>query len=253
MISIVLLISISKAAATYNSTHTQKEMGDLINKINAFVLQNISWIGVPFLDPSANFKNQNPDSTKTVRVLDYACGPGTITAALAGYATEYIGIDLSEKMVEQFNLRFSSPSDKSGSPLLENLNAYAVVGDLLDPKGTPASLSDNKYFNFDLVVVSGGFHHFENVELATERLSERLKPGGIFLIFDFLSHAPNDLHNEPALHTVVHHGFTESRVRELFTGAGLQDVQIKLMDEKVLLRGTAWRHGFMAKGTKASS
>lgn len=175
-----------------------------------------------------------------------------MTAALAGYATEYVGIDISQNMVAEYNKRFSEPSSKAEtiSPQPEKLNAYAIVGDLLDPTGVPASLEDKKYYNFDLAVVGGGFHHFENVELATQSLTDRLKPGGVLIIWDFLAHAPEDLHGDPALHTIAHHGFDESRVRQLFGGAGLTDVDMKLMDGKVTIRGTAERQGFLAKGKK---
>ena len=174
--------------------------------------------------------------------MDYACGPGTVTDALHAHATEFVGIDLSENMVKAYNAR-SNTGDGD-----EPLNAHAVIGDLLvagDP--SPAALSDPKFFNFDLVAVGMGFHHFENLEQATKRLVERLKPGGVFLILDFLPHT-NDLH--AGHHTVAHYGFSEERVRQIFAGAGLEDVRVVKMNGEVFLRGTTRREPFLARGRK---
>jgi SAM-dependent methyltransferase len=69
----------------------------------------------------------------------------------------------------------------------------ASVGNLLDPSDpAPAHFSDEKYFNFDIAAVGLGFHHFEDPVLAATRLAERLKPGGVLLILDFLPHAKED-------------------------------------------------------------
>lgn len=81
-----------------------------------------------------------------------------------------------------------------------NCNAYnqgltsdfmsATVGNLLDPADpSPADFKGEEWFNFDLAVVGLGFHHFEDPTLAAERLAERLKPGGVLMIIDFMPHA----------------------------------------------------------------
>jgi SAM-dependent methyltransferase len=64
------------------------------------------------------------------------------------------------------------------------------VGNLLDPADpSPADFADPEWFNFDLAVVGLGFHHFEDPTLAAARLAERLKPGGVLMIIDFMPHA----------------------------------------------------------------
>jgi SAM-dependent methyltransferase len=221
----------------------------LINKTHAFLLSHLSWLGVDFIDPSAAF--EGPIS-RQVRVLDYACGPGTITNILAGHATEFVGIDLSENMVKAYNTRFAPNQTDTDHPA-PTLNAKAVVGDLLDPSGTSSSLSGPEYHNFDLAVVGFGFHHFDNLTLATERLASRLKPGGIFLIVDFLKHAPS---TSPAEHTIAHHGFEEEDVHKVFGGAGLADIGFLKLPEGVKMAfkggdGTEhYREIFLAKGKK---
>lgn len=213
----------------------------MINKATAFVLNNIDAVGVDFNDPSATFEQGSP---KTVRVLDYACGPGTITNILNGHATDFTGIDLSPNMVEEYNKRFSSDQ----SP---HFHAEAVVGNLTDPSGTPADLASDKFFNFNLVAVGFGFHHFDDLRLTTARLTERLKPGGVLMILDFKPHAREDMHQHPASNTVVHHGFDDETVRKLFEGAGLEDFKSIDMNEVVFLgQGNAKRVPFMARARK---
>ncbi|KAK5467978.1 hypothetical protein LTS15_000951 [Exophiala xenobiotica] len=274
-----------KSAATYTSEAWQKE---LLNKVTAFIQTHITFIGVPFLDPASIFERSDdpdpdpshpqPQPPRSVRVLDYACGPGTVTSALGAHATEYIGIDLSENMVAAYNQRFNSnsnsvPSSSATDPDPDRADAseerppqaHAVVGNLLaaededeQPNG-PTNLSGPEYHDFDLVVVGMGFHHFADVRLAARRLAARLKPGGVFLILDFVTHAAiqhdHDAHRDlkDAAHTVKHHGFSEADLRDIFTdaaGAGLEDFAIVRMGEEVLLRGTSRREPFMARGRK---
>jgi SAM-dependent methyltransferase len=221
----------------------------LINKTHAFLLSNLSWLGVDFIDPSAAFE---APTSRRVRVLDYACGPGTITNILTGHATEFAGIDLSENMVKAYNARFA-PAEVDTDDRTPTLNAKAVVGDLLDPSGTSPSLSGSEYHNFDLAAVGFGFHHFNNLALATERLASRLKPGGVFFIVDFLKHAPLA---SPAEHTIAHHGFGEEDVHKVFGGAGLVDIGFLKLPEgvKIMFKGgdgaEHYREVFLAKGKK---
>ncbi|KIV85479.1 hypothetical protein PV11_01171 [Exophiala sideris] len=239
----------NKFAASYSSEPWQK---DMLNKVNAFIYANINWIGVDFVDPSTTFEVTDPGQAKNVRVLDYACGPGTITHALSSRATEYVGIDLSENMVQAYNLRFNSATTDANSGD-EFLNAHAEAGNLLTTEEPPESFSGSKYHDFDLVVVGLGFHHFSDVRLATKRLVERLRPGGVFLILDFVTHAMEaeehpDL--KAAANTVAQHGFSEQELKEIFAGAGLRDFAIVRMGDEVYIRGKSKREPFMARGSK---
>src|SRR5579871_2128676 len=66
---------------------------------------------------------------------------------------------------------------------------FAVSGNLLDPNDpSPAAFKGEEWFNFDLVAVGLGFHHFEYPTLAATRLAERLRPGGVLMIIDFMPH-----------------------------------------------------------------
>jgi len=245
----------NKFAATYYSA--EPWMKELVNKVTAFVHSNINWIGVDFVHPSTTFEaktEEKEERQKTVRVLDYACGPGTMTHAFGSRATEYVGIDLSENMVQAYNTRFGQ--DQQSESTDEVLNAHAVVGNLLTPQEPSQDLSGPEYHDFDLVVVGLGYHHFSDVELATRRLVERLRPGGVFLILDFVTHAA-EVDADPntpvgsARHTVAHHGFSEARLEQVFEGAGLSDFGLVQMGDEVHIRGgKVKREPLMARGRK---
>lgn len=113
---------------------------------------------------------------------------------------------------------------------------FAVVGDLASATDAdPAVLSGPEFLNFDLVVVGGGFHHFEDPALAAARLAQRLRPGGVLLIWDFMPHGSGSgsgsgsgdgdgdeskAFKGPAHHTITQHGFTELGIREIYEKAG---------------------------------
>lgn len=66
---------------------------------------------------------------------------------------------------------------------------YAYQGNLLDPNDPdPREFSGFDFHHFDIAVVGLGFHHFDDPALAAQRLVERLRPGGVLLILDFLPH-----------------------------------------------------------------
>jgi 2-polyprenyl-3-methyl-5-hydroxy-6-metoxy-1,4-benzoquinol methylase len=152
-----MILTVSSAfAKDYTAEDWQKEM---INKITEFIRQNLTSIHEEL--------DQSPSSSKSqsLRILDYACGPGTITAAIENHEAECIGIDLSENMVKTYNSRFSSNEEF-------DLKANAFVGNLLEDSITP-SLMEPKFFDFDLVAVGLGFHHFEHPEFAAKQLCKR--------------------------------------------------------------------------------
>lgn len=89
----------------------------------------------------------------------------------------------------------------------------AVVGDLFDKENpNPAALQGKEYQNFDLATVGFGFHHFEDVVHAARSLKERLRPGGVLVINDFLEGGDlkadengNPIEGSQGDHSVHHH------------------------------------------------
>jgi len=162
-------------------------------------------------------------------------------------------MDVSENMVQAYNLRFSpeTPSGAPGDREDESINAHAVVGNLLTAQEPAQALSTPEYRDFDLVAVGLGYHHFADLQLATRRLADRLRPGGIFLIIDFVTHAMEMVPEmQAAANTVAHLGFSEEELKQIFEGAGLADFALVRMGEEVHLKGTMKREPFLARGRK---
>lgn len=118
----------------------------------------------------------------------------------------------------------------------------------------PAGFASPEFWDFDIAIVALGFHHFENIHLAVNRLVQRLRTGGVLVIVDFLTHPPA---NGPGSHTVKHHGFSREQVEELFqvTG-GLVGFRLEVMGSGMVFRnnkreGHQWKRDlFIARGVK---
>lgn len=64
---------------------------------------------------------------------------------------------------------------------------HAVAGDLFDKSvPSPSAFSGPEWHDFDLATVGFGFHHFEDVVHSARQLKQRLRPGGVLVINDFL-------------------------------------------------------------------
>lgn len=83
-------------------------------------------------------------------------------------------------MVSTFNNRMQDAG-------LSSDRVHAIKGDLFDKANpTPSELSGAEWHNFDVATVGFGFHHFEDVVYAAKQLKERVRPGGVLVINDFL-------------------------------------------------------------------
>jgi len=113
--------------------------------------------------------------------------PLTCHQALAPYTTQCLGIDLSEGMVAAYNARASNQG-------LAEDEMHAYHGNLCAPDDpSPSAFTEPRFFNFDIAAVGLGFHHFDDPALAAKRLVERLRPGGVLLVLDFLPHGKMDV------------------------------------------------------------
>lgn len=98
------------------------------------------------------------------RVLDLGCGNGNVLAALrAGGTEELFGLDLSEQMVRQAQLRL-----KEGARIRT---------------GDAASLPYEDGF-FDAVVCCASFHHYTQADKALEEMRRVLRPSGRLILGD---------------------------------------------------------------------
>ncbi|RYP55941.1 hypothetical protein DL769_010011 [Monosporascus sp. CRB-8-3] len=267
-------------AATYDSRHEK-----LLERLTAELRCRLDFIGVDWDDEDedddddvgrdAQSQAGKKNKKKQVRMLDYACGTGMMSRALAPYVTQCVGIDLSENMVAAYN----AVARNQG---LAPDEMHAVVGNLADPD-KPDVLPGPEFRDFDLAAVGGGFHHFADPELAAARLVKRLRPGGVLLIWDFKPHGHGHGHGEgcgrgkggedegegdgdggfmgPGRHTITHHGFTEERIRAIYEKAGAgTNFRLAELGAGFLLGGghdvedkeKARRSVFLARGEKAA-
>jgi predicted TPR repeat methyltransferase len=127
------------------------------------------------------------------RVLDFGCGTGLVGLKLAPYVREVIGIDLSKKMVEEFNRK----REKFQIP-----NARAYQKDIFQMEGE----------KFDFIVSSMTLHHIGELEKLSSQFA-RLSPK--IGIADLVT-------EDGSFHTrgvddVAHFGFSPSQLVEIFS------------------------------------
>lgn len=134
----------------------------------------LDWIGIPFVNTG------DKKDVKEVRLLDYASGTGLITRTLGPYVTVTRGIDVSPNMVTEYNKRARDAG-------IAESTVHAVHGNLFDKNDpSPTQFDPPEWRNFDIATVGFGFHHFEDVVFAARQLKERLRPGGVLVINDFV-------------------------------------------------------------------
>ncbi|KAH6956433.1 S-adenosyl-L-methionine-dependent methyltransferase [Fusarium avenaceum] len=196
----------SKIASEYDQRNA-----DAIVQLERHINERIPFIGIK--------------QGEGVRLLDYACGTGMLSRVLAQHTSEAIGIDLTQDMVDVYNAQ----AQGQGSP------RQAYQGNLADPAdASPTAFADAKFFDFDVAGVGLGFHHFDKPELASKRLTERLKTGGVLFIIDFVAHK---IDPEDAAHRgITHHGFVEDEIKQMFENAGLTDFGYQELPEPIAFK-----------------
>ncbi|KAJ5662459.1 uncharacterized protein N7477_010075 [Penicillium maclennaniae] len=180
-----------------------------------------------------------------IKMLEYACGPGVISMTLAPFLTQVVGIDVSDKMVEEFN--------KNANVVDMSSRMTGYKADLLS-EPAPQEFAGPEFSNFDVITISMALHHFEHADTALQKLAKRLKHGGACFIIDLVphiekwghghdhshghSHDHADSHEHShghgpsheqmiqrefgdAAHTVKTHGFSKDEMQKLFQDAGL--------------------------------
>jgi SAM-dependent methyltransferase len=111
----------------------------------------------------------------------------------------------------------------------------AFQGNLADPAdASPAAFTDAKFFGFDVAGVGLGFHHFDKPDLASKRLAERLRPGGVLFIIDFVAHKIDP--KDAAKRGIAHHGFSEEQIKKMFEDAGLTDFAYQELPEPITFK-----------------
>jgi ubiquinone/menaquinone biosynthesis C-methylase UbiE len=104
------------------------------------------------------------------RILDLACGPGILSAAVAPLANEVVGLDITPKMVDLAARRLS----RSG-----HTNAKFKVGVVEDIPFETGS--------FDGAVTRLSFHHFPDLDTPLAEIRRVLQPHGRLVVADITS------------------------------------------------------------------
>lgn len=129
------------------------------------------------------------------RLIDVACGPGVVTAALAPNATSVVAFDATEEMLEKARARCA----KAG---LRNVAFRSG-----DAERLPFADAE-----FDGAVTRAAVHHFADPQRALNEMFRVLRPGGIAVIADVISSENAD---ESRLHNAIERLRDPSHVRML--------------------------------------
>jgi len=125
---------------------------------------------------------------KYFRALDFGCGTGLLTERLAAKVGDLFAVDTSEKMIEALVRKD-----------IDNVTATCV--DIDDQKQREAF---PWFSSFDLIVASSVCAFLPNYEATLGLLASSLKPGGVFVQWDWLLSEDDT------------YGFTLDRVNKAF-------------------------------------
>ncbi|MEW5734474.1 MAG: class I SAM-dependent methyltransferase [Thermodesulfobacteriota bacterium] len=150
---------------------------------------------------------------RSMKALDFGCGTGLLTLALAPLVKEITGADSSKKMLEVL-------SQKVAAQGLTNVRTLRVDLDAGDTLPGP----------FDLVTVSMTAHHVQNISVLLAAFYQCLGEGGTLALADL--DEEGGLFHEDAT-GVFHEGFNRHALAEAFTGEGFADVTVRTAAEIV--------------------
>jgi len=129
------------------------------------------------------------------RLLDVACGPGVVTAALAPNATSVVALDATDEMLAKAKARCV----KAGLGNVEFKSGDAEHLPFADEQ-------------FDGAVTRAAVHHFAEPRHAINEMFRVLRPGGTIVIADVTS---SEITAESELHNAVERLRDPSHVRML--------------------------------------
>ncbi|KAF2183040.1 S-adenosyl-L-methionine-dependent methyltransferase [Zopfia rhizophila CBS 207.26] len=137
----------------------------LIRQIQHCLQTNSAWLGI--------------DQSKRQRVLDYACGNGTVSSALLAVFPEAVfqGMDIATSQVQRFNNEATKLLGESHGRM------FAIQGDLNYPQPV---LSEPEWSEFDAAIISMALHHVKDPVGFLARLRQRVKQDGALVVVDWL-------------------------------------------------------------------
>ncbi|RDW65659.1 class I SAM-dependent methyltransferase [Aspergillus mulundensis] len=244
------------------ASNHQNDFGELIAAIITELQSRREWIS-----PKLAGEPKHEDGIKEadeVRLLDYACGSGTVSKALAPYTTRSIGLDLSANMVNEYN-----KTAREMGYGAERMQAHRW--DLLSDSTASSAPSDFlAQESYDIVATAMALHHVADPAKLLSRLSELLNPGGVCVVVDMVPESESastgevenvfetietlDPSKRGVLDTIGKQGFTEAEMRSMYEGAGMwRRFEYVVLPEKLrfALFGRRFAFpGFVARGAK---
>jgi len=120
----------------------------------------------------------NCPNLATASVLDFGCGTGLLTEKLSHRVADIHAVDTAQGMIDIVRNKIDTLN-------LDSVAATCV--DILEPK-TP--LHQQALGRFDLITASSVCSFLPDYSLAMKRLSSFLKPGGVFVQWDWAEDMP---------------------------------------------------------------
>lgn len=172
----------------FNQAAQEWDKGDMRQNIAHAVFQTIT-------SRIALLNNMN--------IMDFGAGTGLLSFKIAPMVKRVVGIDLSEKMLEQLESK-NTPS----------LSVQAICQDIFQ---TPLQEQ------FHGIVSSMAMHHVENMSALFESFYNHLKRDGFIAIADL--EAEDGTFHTHGNEGVHHFGFDKNHLRETIENAGFEHVR----------------------------
>lgn len=138
-------------------------------------IQELSAKITVYIQEQRDFLHLDPQITKDVSLLDYACGTGLVSRALGPYVSSIQALDLSANMVT----RYKELATMSSIPPVRD--ATARTGNLLVDE-----LEGQDLQGFSIAAICAALHHVADPALLIKRLAGRLRDGGVLVVIDFV-------------------------------------------------------------------
>ncbi|KAK9477917.1 S-adenosyl-L-methionine-dependent methyltransferase [Lipomyces japonicus] len=162
---------------------------------------------------------------ESTTVIDFGCGTGALSHAIAAYAGSIIGIDVSTSKIEKYN---QTATDQG----LDPSEMKGIVCDIL---------TENFYFKADIVVSAMTFHHLPDMRSTVSALTRALLPNGLIAVVDLqyderisavfanAKKLKKEINHASNCACVVHHvgGIKPAELEDAFERAGFVDIDLQ--------------------------
>jgi 2-polyprenyl-3-methyl-5-hydroxy-6-metoxy-1,4-benzoquinol methylase len=172
----------------FNQAAQEWDKGDMRQNIAHAVFQTIS---------------SRISLASNMSIMDFGCGTGLLSFKIAPMVNRMVGIDLSEKMLEQLSLKNSSSSEVI--PLYHNLLEVPLEE------------------TFNGIVSSMSMHHVEDTTELFKAFYAHLKRDGFIAIADL--EAEDGTFHSHGNEGVYHLGFERDALRQIIEKAGFSNIR----------------------------